>query len=220
MCGRFSLLEPREAVARHFVASPSAALAEDLPRYNICPTHTISVIRNTGAEREIVPMRWGIVPPWAKRLNDGPLLFNARSETLAEKPAFRDAARQRRCLIPASGFFEWHGEGAARQAYWVASTTGCVVAFAGVWSRWQGPDGPVDSAAIVTIGANESLRGIHPRMPLVIPPEGFGLWLGEQGHGAARLMRPVPETSFTARRVGPAVSSNKADGPELMAPVD
>jgi putative SOS response-associated peptidase YedK len=219
MCGRFSLLQPVEAVARHFEAAPSAALGEDHPRYNICPTQAVAVVRNTDQGREIVPMRWGFIPPWAKRLNDGPLLFNARSETLADKPAFREAARQRRCLIPASGFFEWHGEGADKQAYWVAPTDDGIVAFAGVWSRWQGPDGPVTSAAIVTIGANETLRGIHPRMPLVIAPEGFGLWLGEQGHGAARLMRPVPESTFSARRVGPAVNSNKADGPDLMTPV-
>jgi putative SOS response-associated peptidase YedK len=219
MCGRFSLLEPREAVARHFEAVPSAGLGADQPRYNICPTQAVAVIRNTGAGREIVPMRWGFIPPWAKRLNDGPLLFNARSETLADKPAFREAARRRRCLIPASGFFEWHGEGPEKQAFWVAPPACGMVAFAGVWSCWQGPDGPVESAAIVTIAANDTLRAIHPRMPLVIAPQGFGLWLGEQGHGAAKLMRAVPEATFTAQRVGSAVNSNKADGPGLMAPV-
>jgi putative SOS response-associated peptidase YedK len=219
MCGRYSLTQPREAVAQLFAAGPAEGLPPDAPRYNICPTQTVDAVCVGREGRVIAPMRWGFVPPWAKRLGEGPLLINARAETLAEKPAFRDAARHRRCLIPASGFFEWHGEGRDKQAWWVSPPDGGLVAFAGVWSLWRGPEGPLASAAIVTIAANETLAPIHHRMPLVIAPEDFALWLGEAGHGAARLMRPVPDATFTARRVGPAVNSNRADGPELMAPL-
>jgi putative SOS response-associated peptidase YedK len=220
MCGRFAITSPREAVIELFAARPAEGLPDDAPRYNVCPTQTIDVVcRGREGDRVLAPMRWGFIPPWAKRENDGPLLINARAETLAEKPAFRDAARQRRCLIPASGFYEWHREGEAKQPWWVTPPDGGLVAFAGVWSLWRGPDGPLASAAIVTVAANDTLASIHHRMPLVIAPDDAGLWLGEQGHGAARLMRPVPEDVFTAHRVGSAVNSNRADGPELMAPV-
>ena len=219
MCGRFSLTQPREAVARLFEAVPDPALAPEAPRHNICPTQTVDVVRSGPAGRQIVPMRWGFVPPWAKRLGEGPLLINARAETLADKPAFREAARQRRCLVPASGFYEWQGKGPGKQAFWVAPPSGGIVAFAGVWSRWAGEGGPLDSVAIVTVAANDALRPIHDRMPLVIEPAAFALWLGEAGHGAARLMRPMPEACFAPQRVGPAVNSSRADGPELMAPL-
>lgn len=215
MCGRFSLTQPREAVARLFQAVPDPGLPPDAPRYNICPTQPVDVVYRGAAGRTLGAMRWGFIPPWAKRVGDGPLLINARAETLAEKPAFYEAARERRCLVPASGFFEWQG----KQAWWVAPPEGGVVAFAGVWSVWRGEGGPIASVAIVTIAANATLKPIHDRMPLLISQADFALWLGEQGHGAARLMRPVPEPSLRPVRVGPAVNSNRADGPELMRPV-
>ena len=218
MCGRFSLTEPREAVRRFFDAEPAPGLPPDAPRYNVCPTQTIAVCFRDETQRWLGPMRWGFIPPWAKTERDGPLLINARSETLAEKPAFRDAARQRRCLVPANGFFEWNGEPGRKQPWWVAPPGGGLVAFAGVWSPWRGPQGVVPTVAIVTVPANATLRPIHDRMPLVIAPEDFGLWLGEQGHGAARLMRTGAEDLFRPVKVGPAVNSNRADGPELIAP--
>jgi putative SOS response-associated peptidase YedK len=219
MCGRFSLTQPREAVRGFFRAEEAPGLPPDAPRYNVCPTQTLAVCRSEGGRRLLVPMRWGFVTPWAKGLSDGPLLINARAETLAEKPAFREAARQRRCLVPASGFYEWQATVTPKQPWWVAPREGGLVAFAGVWSRWQAPEGPLDTVAIVTVPANATLAPIHHRMPLVIAPEDFGLWLGEQGHGAARLMRPVPEAVFAPVRVGPAVNSNRTDGPDLMRPV-
>lgn len=219
MCGRFSLTQPREAIARLFQAVPDPGLPPDAPRYNICPTQPVSVVYRAEAGRALGAMRWGFIPPWAKKPSDGPLLINARSETLADKPAFHEAARQRRCLVPANGFFEWHGEGSGKQAWWVAPPDRGIVAFAGVWSVWRGEGGPIASVAIVTIAANATLKPIHERMPLVIDPADFGLWLGEQGHGAARLMRPVSEETFVPVRVGPAVNSNRADGPELMRPL-
>jgi putative SOS response-associated peptidase YedK len=220
MCGRFALTLPQSAVREHFRAPAVFAAVPDGPRYNICPTQMIAVVRSDGGARGLDAMRWGFAAPWATRLDAPPLLINARAETLAEKPAFREACRARRCLIPASGFYEWsEGPGKTRDPWWLAPADGAPVAFAGVWSEFRGEGGPVRTCAVVTCAASADIAPIHHRMPVVIAPERFGLWLGEEGHGAARLMTPAPEGFFAARRVGRAVNAARHDGPELMAPL-
>jgi len=223
MCGRFALPgDVREAVEafsarpRDLDRWPSLLQA----RYNICPTQPVAAVRLGAEGREAVGMRWGFLPSWYKTATDGPLLINARSETIAEKPSFRDAARQRRCLIPASGFYEWQGPDKPKTPYFIAPAEGGVFAFAGVWQAWRQPDGEViDTCAIVTCPANEMLSPIHHRMPVVIAPEDYGLWLGEEGKGAAVLMRAAANEYFAFHEVGAAVGSNRADGPELMEKV-
>jgi putative SOS response-associated peptidase YedK len=219
MCGRFALTTPQSAVAEHFAATPRDGLPET-PRYNICPTQPVGVVRLDDGARVLEPMRWGFVPPWAKALDAGPLLINARSETIAEKPTFRAAARKTRCLIPASGFYEWARSESGKDPWWVHPAAGDLIAYAGVWSEWAGPDGPLRSCAIVTCPANGPLSTVHHRMPVVIHPEGYGLWLGEEGHGAATLMKPAADDFFAMHRVSRAVNGARDDRPELMAPLE
>jgi len=157
----------------------------------VSPTQSVPVAVSAEDGRHLVPMRWGFVPHWAKAMNEGPLLINARAETIAEKPAFRAAARERRCLIPTDGFYEWQGEKGAKTPWVIRPAEGGIMVFAGVWQVWRGPDEAVPTCAIVTCAANETLAPIRHRMPVVIAPDDFALWLGEEGHGAAGLMAPA-----------------------------
>jgi len=220
MCGRFALPGDVREVVDSFSARPRDL--DQWPsllqaRYNICPTQPVAAVRLGEDGREMVGMRWGFLPAWYKTASDGPLLINARSETIAKKPAFRNAARQRRCLIPTSGFYEWRGPDKPKTPYFIAPAAGGVFAFAGVWQAWRQPDGQlIETCAIVTCPANEMLSPIHHRMPVVIAPENYGLWLGEEGKGAALLMQPTSNDFFAFYEVGDAVGSNRADGPELI----
>ncbi len=219
MCGRFALTLPHDAVARLFDAAPDPSLIARGPRWNICPTQEVEAVISTGGARRMARMRWGFIPRWYKAPNDGPLLINARSETIAEKPAFAEAARETRCLIPASGFYEWRTEGKAKTPFWLHPAAADHVAFAGIWRDWEGPEGlRLSTVAIVTTAANETLSAIHHRLPLVIAPEDRALWLGEAGKGAARLMRPPAEDFWAFHEVGPEVNRAKADGPALTEP--
>ena len=160
-------------------------------------------------------MRWGFVPSWYQSLSGGPLLFNARAETLAEKPAFHEACRQRRCLLIASGFYEWERRAETRLPWYVFRRDGAPMALAGIWQYWGGAT-PVATCAIVTTAANATLAPVHDRMPLILDPQGWPLWLGEAGHGAARLMRPAAEDVVQRYRVSPKINSNRAEGPDLI----
>jgi len=217
MCGRFALTLPDEAMAQLFDAVIGAPLMPT-PRYNICPSQNITTVVTAEDGRHLVPMRWGFIPRWYKAMNDGPMLINARGETVAEKPAFRSAVRERRCLIPASGFYEWtKDEDGARLPWYIFPPDHSAFAFAGIWQNWRNDaDEDIQTCAIVTIEANQTLSAIHHRMPVTIAPADFGLWLGEDGHGAAPLMRPGPEDRFIFYRVDTAVNSNRPDGPQLI----
>ena len=153
---------------------------------------------------------------WYKKLTGGPLLINARSETIAEKPAFRDACRHRRCLIPADGFYEWaREEGEKPRPYRAVRTDGQPMAMAGVWQDWEVDGQRITSCAIVTTDANAKMAEIHHRLPVILGPDEWPLWLGEAGKGAATLMRPVEDDVLDLQRVSDAVNSNRATGPEL-----
>ena len=220
MCGRFALTLPHEAMADLFQADVSG-LPDIPPQYNICPTQQIVTILTVGDERVAETMRWGFLPRWYKAMNDGPLLINARSETIAEKPAFRDACRKRRCLIPATGFYEWtKNEKGGRDPWYILPNDGGTLAFAGVWQEWSVEGQPrVVSVAIVTCGANEPMSAIHSRMPVIISPDDFALWLGEDGHGAAALMRPADEDLLRFYRVSPEVNGARHNSPEFIEPL-
>lgn len=226
MCGRFALTLPTEAIEALFDASaaPDLALPEG-PRHNICPTQTIvTVVAHAGA-RHLAPMRWGFIPNWYKAPNDGPLLINARAETIAEKPAFRAAVRSRRCLIPASGFYEWtKAPDGGKDPWFIAppeGTNSAVLALAGVWQSWTPPDGGARlvTCAIVTCAANATMSRIHKRMPVLIDPDDQALWLGEAGKGASALLHAPPEDALAPHRVGRAVNTMRAEGPELIVPL-
>ena len=216
MCGRFTLTHPAEALARLFEAAPDNDLPEG-PRHNICPTQPVAAVISDGGRR-LVAMRWGFLPAWYDRPEGGPLLINARAEGIADKPAFRAAARHRRCLIPASGFYEWTEEDGGRQPWYIHPAADEVQAMAGVWQVWERGGRRLETCAVVTCAANATLAPLHHRMPVFIAPEDRALWLGEAGHGAARLMRPAPEGLLRHHRVGRAVNSNRAEGPGLIAP--
>lgn len=216
MCGRFTITHPSEALAALFDAAPGNDLPA-VPNFNVCPTNQVAVVTSEGGVRRLRAMRWGFLPTWYKAANDGPLIINARSDTVATKPAFRAAIRERRCLVPASGFYEWsEGENGARLPWYFTRADGLPMALAGVWQRW----GDIDTVAIVSTEAGPGMAEIHHREPVVLERADWPLWLGEAGHGAAVLMKASAEGALTMpHRVGVAVNSNRASGPELIMPV-
>jgi len=215
MCGRYALTLPHEAMSQLFSATQSNDLPA-LPNYNICPTNQVCAVTSDAGVRHMVSMRWGFIPHWYAKPSGGPLLINARGETLHEKPAFRDAARTRRCLIPATGFFEWTKDGEARLPWYITRTDGAPITFAGIWQRWERGGESHTTCAIVTTNAGQNMSQIHHREPVTLAPGDYAKWLGEDGHGAALLMRPAPEGQLDFFRVDPAVNSNRAAGPELI----
>lgn len=220
MCGRFSITLPSDAMAQLFAAQPDNDLP-DVPNYNVCPTNPVHVvISDPHQRRRLTAMRWGFLPHWYKKPGDGPLLINARSETLAEKPAFRTAARQRRGLVAATGFYEWTKtpEG-ARDPWYIFAANGAPLVMAAIWQDWTDPEGArMRTCALVTTAANDEMAAIHHRMPVLLAPQDWPLWLGEAGHGAATLMQAAPQGQLNMYRVDRAVNSNRASGPELMQP--
>ncbi|MBF9035096.1 SOS response-associated peptidase [Rhodobacterales bacterium HKCCE2091] len=219
MCGRLSMTHPMEAMARLFDAVPS----NDLPdgeRYNVCPTQTLAVATSDEGTRRLRPMRWGFLPHWYKSTRDGPLLINARAETIADKPAFRKAVRARRCLVPATGFYEWTKDADGNRLPWYFTPgDGTPLVFAGIWQDWERDGEAYTTVAIVTCGAGPVMSEIHHREPVRIAPEDFALWLGEKGEGAAVLMKPAPDGLYRRYRVDPKVNSNRAEGPDLVEPL-
>ncbi len=205
-------------MARLFGAAPANDLPE-IPNYNVCPTNRVHAVRAADGGRTLGAMRWGFIPHWYKTPGDGPLLINARAETIAEKPAFKAAARERRCLIPASGFYEWtKGEDGRRLPWYIRRTDGQPLVFAGIWQDWARGEEAYTACAIVTCGAEGPMTEIHHRMPVILSPDDWGLWLGEEGKGAAALMHGVAE-GLEFYRVDPAVNSNRASGAALIEPL-
>ncbi|MDF1872881.1 SOS response-associated peptidase [Vannielia sp.] len=221
MCGRFSITLPTEAMARLFNATPANDLPP-VPNFNVCPTTQIATVTAGEGTRHLRPMRWGLIPHWYKSPADGPLLINARAETIAEKPAFRAACRERRCLVPASGFYEWTKDAEGNRLPWYISRfDGAPLAFAAIWQDWSREGEAFEGAtcAIVTCAATHEMAEIHHRTPVILSPEDWPLWLGESGKGAAPLMAPPPKGSLQMWRVDRAVNSNRASGPALIEPL-
>ena len=220
MCGRFALTLPHDAMAQLFDAVPANALP-DLPNYNICPTNLVHAVHTVEGQRRLVAMRWGFLPHWYKAENGGPLLINARAETIAEKPAFKAACRERRCLIPATGFYEWtKDEEGNRLPLYIHPADADLLVFAGVWQDWERDGVAHRTCAIVTTAANDRMSAIHHRQPVTLHAKDWALWLGEAGHGAATLMQAAPEEAMDFHRVDRRVNSNRASGPELIEPID
>lgn len=221
MCGRMAVTLPPEAMAQMFDAAPANNLPEG-PNYNICPTTQVSVITGgPNQPRQMEAMRWGLIPPWYKKPNDGPLLINARAETVLEKPAFRSAVHNRRVLVVASGFYEWTKDAdGGGDPWYITRRDGAPLAFAGLWQGWRdsGTGEDVRTVAALTIAANTPMRAIHHRMPVIIEVCDRALWLGESGKGAAPLMRAASDDVLQWHRISRAVNSNRASGPELIEP--
>ena len=190
----------------------------NVPNYNVCPTNQVHTVTSEDGLRRLRPMRWGFLPHWYKTTNGGPLLINARGETIAEKPAFKSAARERRCLIPASGFYEWTKDEDGNRLPWYIFGHD-TLAFAGVYQTWNKGEDPRITCAIVTTTANTAMSAIHHRMPVILSPEDWPLWLGEAGKGAATLMKAAPDDLLRFHRVDPKVNSNRARGADLTTPI-
>ncbi|MEO1548896.1 MAG: SOS response-associated peptidase [Pseudomonadota bacterium] len=219
MCGRFALTLPNDAMAQLFDAAPHNALP-DTPRYNICPTQEVAVVTSQNGARALRPMRWGFVPQWYKTVSGGPLLINARAETIADKPAFAKAVRTRRCVIPATSFFEWTKEGEDKLPWSIARKDTQPMMFAGLWQDWRGPeDALLTTCAIVTCAASPDLSALHHRMPVILEPASLALWLGEAGHGAAPLMRATPAGTLTWHRVTAQVNRARGNEPAFLDPI-
>jgi putative SOS response-associated peptidase YedK len=214
-----TMTHPSDAMARLFEAVPSNDLPEG-PRYNICPTQAVGAVTSGEEGRRLRSMRWGFLPHWYKTPTDGPLLINARAETIAAKPAFRDAARARRCLVPVSGFYEWTKDAEGRRLPWYFTPAdGAPLVLAGVWQVWDKAEVPIVSLAIVTCAASPWMAETHHREPVSLAPGDWAKWLGEAGRGAALLMKAAPEGRYRRWRVDPAVNSNRASGPGLIEPL-
>lgn len=214
------MTHPNDAMARLFEAAPSNDLPP-VPRYNICPTQDVAVITSEQGQRRLRPMRWGFLPHWYKTPTGGPLLINARAETIAQKPAFAAACRSQRCLIPASGFYEWTKDEAGNRLPWYFEPADKSPAvFAGIWQDWQSDEQSYTTCAIVTCAAGPQMAQIHHREPVTLAPSDWAKWLGEEGKGAALLMKPAPDGSFAHHRVSTNVNSNRASGPDLIEEID
>lgn len=217
MCGRFAFYSPREAVLAVFGVDLPFDTA---PHYNVAPTHMVAAIRASDAgEPEGVRLRWGLVPFWAKDPAIGNRLINARAETLAEKPAFRNAWRKRRCAILANGFYEWRGQGIGKTPFYIARADEQPIALAGLWERWKKRAAPLETCTIITTSANRALRDIHDRMPVILPPDALHLWIdpGQPPSALATLLQPAPEALLEFREVSRAVNSPAHEGPGLIA---
>jgi putative SOS response-associated peptidase YedK len=214
-----TMTHPNDAMAQLFEAKPSNDLPQS-PRYNICPTQDVGVVTSGDEGRRYRPMRWGFLPHWYKTPTDGPLLINARAETIAEKPAFRTACRERRCLVPASGFYEWTKDAEGNRLPWYFTPAdGAPLVLAGIWQDWERDDDGLTTLAIVTCPASEWMAETHHREPVSLAPDDWAKWLGEEGRGAALLMRPAPEGRYLRWRVDPKVNSNRAEGRDLIEPL-
>ena len=219
MCGRFAITIPSDAMSQLFDAQPANNLP-DLPNFNVCPTNSIHVVTYNGLGRKLESLRWGFVPNWYRTVNAGPLLINARSETIAQKPAFVNASRERRCLIPCSGFYEWSKDLEGNKTPWfIKRNDDTPLVFGGVWQEWGYEGEIIKTCAIVTTASNSKLSSIHHRLPLVLERNNWSFWLGEEGHGASTLMRPTADETLKAYRVSKNINSNRASGPDLISPL-
>lgn len=221
MCGRYSLTLPPEAIRQAFAFPEQPNFP---PRYNIAPTQPIPVIRLDHGERHFTLMRWGLLPSWLKDPSGFPTLINARAESVAEKAAFRNAYRRRRCLIPADGFYEWQKRGKGpKQPYFIHRPGGGPFAFAGLWETWLEPGGgEIDTATIVTTAANDTLRPLHDRMPAVVMPEDYDRWMAydaDRTDQVADILAPAPDEFFAAYPISTRVNAVANDDEGLQAPL-
>jgi putative SOS response-associated peptidase YedK len=219
MCGRFSLTAAAADVEACFEVPPFGELT---PRYNIAPSQDVVVVRlSASGGRELRLMRWGLVPAFAKDLSVGHRLINARADALATRPALREAFRHRRCLVIASGFYEWQAGPYGKTPYYLSSPDGALFAFAGLWDRWRSPArGLVESCTIITTDPNELVRALHDRMPVVLTPQQAREWLDPRTEPARlkALLGPPPDSALIAFPVSTLVNRPENDVPECLQP--
>ena len=221
MCGRFTLTSDQDSFGDRF--SFTGFDLGWVPSFNIAPTQEVLTVTNDGSENHPELMRWGLVPSWAKDPKIGNRMINARSETLTEKPSFRTAFKRRRCLIPADGFYEWKREGKAKKPMLITANPGGLFAFAGLWETWKQPDDSwLLTCAIITTSANEFMKSIHDRMPVILPREFEASWLDPEERDTAmlsELLLPYDSDRMEAYEVSTLVNSPRNNFPEVIEPV-
>lgn len=220
MCGRFVANIPADVLMGTFALIEAPQLE---PRFNVAPTQRVPVIRNNGDHNYLDLLKWGFVPGWSKDLSFGSHLINARSETVAEKPTFRHAIKYRRCIIPTSGFFEWEHSAGKKQPYYIQLADQAPMCLAGLWESWKAPDDSViETFAILTTTANDLVAPLHDRMPVILHPDTFNLWLSINMHDSEQLKplyQPFPAAAMTAHKVPDLVNNPRFDSPACIAPV-
>ncbi|MHC5024335.1 MAG: SOS response-associated peptidase [Planctomycetota bacterium] len=222
MCGRYALTTPPDVLAALFGLTKGPAMK---PRYNIAPTQIVPIVRaGEAGGREMVVVRWGLIPSWAKDPAIGNRMINARSESAATKPAFRSAFRHRRCLVPADGFYEWRKLDSGKQPYLIRRADGEPMALAGLWESWTNKtdaDETIESCTVLTTDANETLSDLHDRMPVILEPESFDAWLDPEQQDAAALtamLEPAAAGILAFHPVSRRVNSPKNDDAKLLEP--
>lgn len=218
MCARFTLFTPGDRIARMFHL---AQVPDLVPRYNVAPSQLVAVIgtKAAGSGRGLAMFRWGFVPHWANTPNDGPRSVNARAETVAEKPAFRDSFRQRRCLIPADGFYEWEDTPQGKKPLFYRLASGEPMALAGIWDVWPGPTEKLFTCAILTTAANALVEPVHDRMPAILPPEDWDAWLDPHQTDPAQLLPLLRSFPVEQMEVVPAstrVNNSRYDAADCL----
>ena len=221
MCGRFVMKTEPGQLAEFF----GLAAGLELPaRYNIAPTQVVAAVLPEGGKRVFKLLRWGLIPSWAKDIEIGSRLINARAETVFEKPAFRAAVRRRRCLVPADGFYEWGVVGDRKQPFFICMREKNLFAIAAIWEHWESPDGSqIDSCALLTTEANALMRSFHHRMPVILERGDFERWLDpavEKKEMLEDLLAPYPAERMTFYPLGRLVDNPRNDLPACMAPLD
>jgi putative SOS response-associated peptidase YedK len=220
MCGRFTLAASPRALQELF---PLFDLADLEPRYNVAPTQPVLAVRaGADGQPELARLRWGLVPGWADDPSIGNRLINARAETAAEKPAFRTAFRRRRCLVLADGFYEWQKLDGRKQPYYFRMRQGEPFAFAGLWERWEKGGEPLETCTLLTTDANEVVRPVHDRMPVILPRTAFGEWLDGSVQAVPELqaiLRPYPGAEMVGYPISARVNNPRNEGAMCVAPL-
>lgn len=221
MCARYSLIATAEELVEWFKLRKTLEL---VPRYNIAPTQAVAVVRQDPAsgERTFALMHWGLIPHWAKDSSIAHRMINARSETAAEKPSFRNALRRRRCILPCSGYYEWKKLEKRKQPYWIHMKEAPLFALAGLWEIWDSPEGgTIESCTVLTQDANEATREIHDRMPVILLPEEYDAWLDpdqQDGPTALKRLSPLANDLLEATPVSSYVGNSRHEGPQCLDP--
>ncbi len=212
MCGRYTLTKSSKTIESHF--RPVRMSLKYSPSFNIAPSQISMVVTQSSEGLQLTGMKWGLIPSWSKDPQMGNKLINARSETLHEKPSFRESFKNQRCLIPADGFIEWKG----KHPHYIRPKTQGLFAFAGLWSTWDSGDDPLNTYTIITTEANKTLSPLHSRMPVILHPGNYEEWLTAESNTLSSLLTPCPDTDLEYFEISTAVNSPKNNAPEILRP--
>lgn len=223
MCGRYNLITDAEALVDFFEIDQVLFEGAELsPKYNIAPGQNVPIIRNAGYCTELLLARWGLVPHWSREPGTKYSTINARAETVAEKPSYRDAFKRKRCLIPANGFYEWRRDGDKKTPHHIHAPDNSLLAFAGLWDHWEKQGEGFDSCSIIVTAASRAMQPIHERMPVILNPAQYSTWLNPAHYNRAQLESMlVPYAgSLEIDQISRFVNSPENDGPGCVAPLE